>query len=84
MNALKQSTKKKQENLTVEQETLLEKEYKGFARNGALLKEDKKNKLREIDIEIAKLNLTFGENVLADTHAYELPYHPRKRSKGIA
>ena len=75
--------KKKQENLTVEQETLLEKEYKGFARNGALLQEDKKNKLREIDIEIAKLSLTFGENVLADTHAYELHITQEKDLKGL-
>ena len=75
--------KKKEENLTVEQETLLEKEYKGFARNGALLQEDKKNKLREIDIEIAKLSLTFGENVLADTHAYELHITQEKDLKGL-
>ena len=75
--------KKKQENLTVEQETLLEKEYKGFARNGALLQEDKKNKLREIDIEIGKLSLTFGENVLADTHAYELHITQDKDLKGL-
>ena len=75
--------KKKEENLTVEQETLLEKEYKGFARNGALLQEDKKNKLREIDIEIAKLSLTFGENVLADTHAYELHITQDKDLKGL-
>ncbi len=75
--------KKKQEDLTVEQETLLEKEYKGFARNGALLQEDKKNKLREIDIEIAKLSLTFGENVLADTHAYELHITQEKDLKGL-
>ena len=75
--------KKKQENLTVEQETLIEKEYKGFARNGALLQEDKKNKLREIDIEIAKLSLTFGENVLADTHAYELHITQDKDLKGL-
>ncbi len=75
--------KKKQENLTVEQETLLEKEYKGFARNGALLQEDKKNKLREIDIEIAKLSLTFGENVLADTQAYELHITQDRDLKGL-
>ena len=75
--------KKNQENLTVEQENLLEKEYKGFARNGALLEEDKKNKLREIDIEIAKLSLTFGENVLADTQAYKLHITQYKDLKGL-
>jgi Zn-dependent oligopeptidase len=51
----------KQEKLSVEQQTLLEKEYKGFARNGALLGEAEKNRLREIDTEKAQLGLTFGE-----------------------
>ena len=48
-----------------------------------MLQEDKKNKLREIDIEIAKLSLTFGENVLADTHAYELHITQDKDLKGL-
>ena len=58
--------------LTTEQNTLLDKKYKNFTRNGALLSEDKKLKLREIDTELAKLKLTFGENVLAETNNYEL------------
>ncbi len=58
--------------LTTEQSTLLEKKYKGFSRNGALLAEDKKSRLREIDAELAKIKLTFGENVLAETNNYEL------------
>jgi peptidyl-dipeptidase Dcp len=58
--------------LTPEQATLLDKKYKSFARNGALLSEDKKARLREIDTELAKLKLTFGENVLAETNNYEL------------
>ncbi|GGG28488.1 peptidase M3 [Dokdonia pacifica] len=58
--------------LSVEAQTLLEKRYKSFARNGANLAEDKKSRLREIDASLAKLKLTFGENVLAETNAYEL------------
>ena len=58
--------------LTTEQATLLDKKYKGFARNGALLSEDKKMRLREIDKDLAKLKLTFGENVLAETNNYQL------------
>jgi peptidyl-dipeptidase Dcp len=58
--------------LTTEQATLLEKKFKGFSRNGALLAEDKKARLREIDTELAKLKLKFGENVLAETNNYEL------------
>jgi len=59
-------------NLSAEQATLLDKKFKSFSRNGALLSEDKKTKLREIDTELAKLKLTFGENVLAETNNYQL------------
>jgi len=73
----------KQEKLSVEQQTLLEKEYKGFARNGALLGEEEKNRLREIDTEKAQLGLTFGENVLADTQAFELHITEEKELEGL-
>ena len=72
-----------QEVLSPEQKTLLEKEYKSFARNGALLAEDQKNLLREIDTEKAKLSLSFGENVLADTQAFELHITKEKDLKGL-
>ncbi len=57
---------------SVEEKTLLEKKYKAFSRNGANLPEDKKARLREIDAALSKLQLTFGENILAETNAYEL------------
>lgn len=63
---------KEQLDLNPEQQTLLDKKYKGFARNGANLSEEKKSRLREIDAELAKLKLTFGENVLAETNKYSL------------
>jgi len=59
-------------NLTPEQTTLLDKKYKSFSRNGANLPEDKKDQLREIDKELSLLSLQFGENVLAETNAFEL------------
>jgi peptidyl-dipeptidase Dcp len=64
--------KKEHLNLNPEQTTLLDKKYKSFSRNGANLPEDKKTQLREIDKELSKLSLQFGENVLAETHAFEL------------
>ncbi|MCL9809197.1 M3 family metallopeptidase [Flavobacterium luminosum] len=70
-------------NLTIEQTTLLEKKYKSFTRNGALLAEDKKERLREIDTELAKLKLTFGENVLAETNAYQLHITNPEELKGL-
>lgn len=59
-------------NLTAEQQTLLEKRYKSFSRNGANLTDTAKKRLREIDTELSKLKLKFGENVLAETNRYEL------------
>ena len=59
-------------NLNEEQRTLLEKSYRDFVRNGALLDADKKDELRKIDAELSLLKLKFGENVLAETHAYQL------------
>lgn len=70
-------------NLTTEQATLLDKKYKGFARNGALLSEDKKTRLREIDTELAKLQLTFGENTLAETNNFQLHITNEEDLKGL-
>lgn len=58
-------------NLSVEQNTLLDKRYKSFSRNGANLSEEKKSRLREIDAESSKLKLKFGENILAETNNYQ-------------
>jgi len=69
--------------LTPEQITLLEKKYKGFSRNGANLSEDKKLQLREIDKELSKLSLHFGENILAETHAFELHLTDEKDLSGL-
>jgi oligopeptidase A len=58
--------------LSSEQAMLLDKQYKSFARNGANLNEADKTKLREIDAKLSKLSLKFGENVLAETNAFEM------------
>ncbi|WP_418636436.1 M3 family metallopeptidase [Winogradskyella sp.] len=58
--------------LTTEQDTLLDKKYKGFSRNGANLPEDKKEKLRAIDKELSQLKLKFGEHILAETNKFEM------------
>lgn len=70
-------------NLTDEQAYLLEKKYKGFSRNGANLNEEDKNKLREIDKQLAMLSLQFGQNVLAETNAYELIITDENDLKGL-
>ncbi|KRD07563.1 peptidase M3 [Flavobacterium sp. Root901] len=70
-------------NLNPEQTTLLDKKYKSFSRNGANLPEDKKNQLREIDKELSKLSLQFGENVLAETNNFELHLTDEKDLSGL-
>jgi peptidyl-dipeptidase Dcp len=56
--------------LNPEQTTLLEKTYKSFVRNGAMLSSEKADEMRNIDQELAQLSLKFGENVLAETNKY--------------
>ncbi len=58
--------------LTEEQKRLLDKTYKSFTRNGALLNEEGKKKLREIDQQLTRLKLDFSKNVLAETNAFQL------------
>lgn len=70
-------------NLTDEQAYLLEKKYKGFSRNGANLNEEDKNKLRKIDKQLSMLSLQFGQNVLAETNAYELIITDENDLKGL-
>ncbi len=69
--------------LTTEQQTLLDKKYKGFSRNGANLPEDKKEQLRKIDKELSKLKLKFGENVLAETNKFEMLITNEKDLSGL-
>ena len=69
--------------LTPEQDTLLDKKFKNFSRNGALLSDEKKIRLREIDTELAKIKLTYGENVLAETNNYELIITDEADLKGL-
>jgi peptidyl-dipeptidase Dcp len=44
--------------------------YKSFSRNGANPEDKKTN--HEIDKELSKTSLQFGENVLAETQGFEL------------
>lgn len=69
--------------LDVEQKTLLDKKYKNFSRNGANLSENKKKRLREIDSELSKLTLKFGENVLAETNKYQMHLTDEKDLDGL-
>ncbi len=69
--------------LNEEETTLLEKKYKSFVRNGVNLNENDKEKLREIDKKSAKLKLQFGENVLAESNAFEMLLTDENQLKGL-
>jgi peptidyl-dipeptidase Dcp len=58
--------------LNEEQEMLLEETYKNFVRNGAALPEEKQERFREINQELATLTLQFGQNVLADVNNWKM------------
>ncbi len=70
-------------NLTPEQAMLLDKQYKSFARNGANLNEFDKNRLRDIDAQLSTFSLKFGENVLAETNAFEMHLTNEKELSGL-
>ncbi len=58
--------------LTPEQMRLLEETHKGFVRSGIDLDETAQARLREINSEEAELSQKFGDNLLAETNAFEL------------
>lgn len=58
--------------LTAEENRLLDKTYKGFTRNGALLSSKDKEKLRAIDQELSLLTVKFAQNVLKETNDFVL------------
>ena len=58
--------------LTQEQHKLLEDTRKQFVRSGALLNDEQKLQITEINSNISELTTTFGQNLLAETNGFEL------------
>ena len=69
--------------LSEEQYRLLDKTYKSFTRNGALLPEEDKLKLREIDKELSGVTVRFSQNVLQETNNYTLHIKDEKDLEGL-
>ena len=69
--------------LNDEQMRLLTETFKSFANNGANLPEDKKIRLKEINQELGLLSLQFGNNVVAETNAYQLFITDEAELKGL-
>ena len=60
-----------QDGLSREEQMLLKKFYEGFIRNGIGLDEASRQRMREINTELAGLALSFGNNLLAQSNAFK-------------
>ena len=69
--------------LSPEEMMIIEKTYKSFVRNGALLAESEKNRMRELDEKLAKLTLSFSQNVLNATNEYLLEVTKKEDLEGL-
>ena len=69
--------------LTPEQMRLLTETYKSFVNNGAQLNPEQKARLMEINKELALLSLKFGNNVVAETNAYQYFVKDESQLKGL-
>jgi len=58
--------------LNPDQKRLVEEIYKNFVRGGANLEPANQEKLRELNKEISMLQLTFGQNLLAENNSFKL------------
>ena len=74
---------KDKQNYTDEQKAVLEKVYKNFVRNGALLDANKQKELREVNGELTKVEAKFDANLLAETKAYKLVVGKKEDLAGL-
>jgi peptidyl-dipeptidase Dcp len=74
---------KDQLKLNAEETMLLEKSYRSFIRSGAGLDSEQKRRFGEVAVELSKLGLKFGENVLEETNSYELLVEDENRLTGL-
>ncbi|MBF0264203.1 MAG: M3 family metallopeptidase [Gammaproteobacteria bacterium] len=74
---------KEQLDLTQEQSQVLEKTFKSYTRNGALLNDEDKQTLREIDQQLARLSLEFSENIRKATNDYHLHVEDADQLAGL-
>lgn len=70
--------------LDPESHRLLERYYTDFVRSGAMLDEARKERLREINSELAALGAEFSQNVLADVNASAVVVDTREELAGLS
>lgn len=69
--------------LDKEQMKLLENTYKDFVRGGANLNAEQQTRLRQLNNEIALLQLTFGQNMLKETNDFRLVIEREEDLSGL-
>ena len=69
--------------ISAEERRLAERTYLGFKRNGALLKDDKKEQLRKLTAEASALTLQFQTNLLHARKKFSLNITDEKQLDGI-
>ncbi len=70
-------------NLTASAKRLLDETLSDFKESGANLPADEKEKLREIEMQLAKTTQKFSENVLDSTNAWELIIDDESKLSGL-
>lgn len=69
--------------LTREQMTLLEDTYKSMVRNGANLQGEEKEQYRKLTSKLDSLSLTFGQNQLKASNAFEMILTTEEELEGL-
>lgn len=72
-----------QEQLSHEQQKLLEDIYIGFTRNGANLNDEQKTTFRELTKQLSLLSLQFSNNLLKETNDYQLHLTDADNLRGL-
>lgn len=70
--------------LAPDQLRLVEESYKDFVRGGINLSAEDQQTLRKLNERISELQLTFGQNLLAETKAYKLVIDKKEDLAGIS
>lgn len=70
-------------NLSAEQKELLRRTFLSFKKNGALLSEIDKERLKEINKQLSEISLKFAQNVLAVTQNYNLQIKNESELSGL-
>lgn len=69
--------------LNIAQTKLLKDTYSNFVRGGANLNDNDKTKLRQLNAELSKLSIQFGDNLLAETNDFKLVIDNKKDLAGL-